>query len=388
MPLADCLRLLILDDDEKDVDIIRRHLTSIQRPAYEVTHARNLFDARIAIAEGHFDAALIDYRLPGGISGMDVMREIGGRSAPFPIVLLTGVSDADLDSEALNLGAYDYVEKTALTRELLDRTIRFAISSYLHEKALRRSIAEATEQAAINSRILSVVSHEMKSPVRSLIGYCDHLIAMGGDPAATSAIRKMKAASIHLEDFLTNLSEFVRLDGGKATLAMSRFNLLTMLEDTVAFFEPFAAHKGIKLRLKAGPECDGFYRGDRLRIRQIVINLIKNAVSYSDEGVITLFVAVSEGRLKGCVSDQGVGISDEKAASLTKTRFSREKLGGDLEGGMGIGLPICARLLRMMNGGLSIKSQPGKGTRVFFGFDLAAAPEETGAKDDALRRAG
>lgn len=388
MPLTDSLRLLILDDDEKDVDIIKRHLSSIQRPVYHVTHVRNLFDARIVIAERSFDAALIDYHLPGGVSGMDVMREIGGRSAPFPIVLLTGVSDADLDSEALSLGAYDYVEKTALTRELLDRTIRFALSSYLHEKQLRKSIAEATEQAAINSRILSVVSHEMKSPVRSLIGYCDHLIAMGGDAAATDAIRKMKAASIHLEDFLSNLSEFVRLDSGKATLSMSRFNLLTMLEETVAFFEPFAAHKGITLRLKAGPECNAYYRGDRLRIRQIVINLLKNAVSYSDDGIITLFAAVSEGRFKGCVSDQGVGMSDEKAASLTKTRFSKEKLGGDLEGGMGIGLPICARLLRMMNGGLSIKSQPGKGSKVFFGLDLAAAPDQTSLDSPAFRRAG
>lgn len=387
MTLGESLRILILDDDDKDVAILRRHLNSIQRPFYYVTHARNLFDARIAIAERHFDAALIDYRLPGGISGMDVIREIGGRTAPFPIVLLTGVADADLDREALSTGAFDYVEKSALTRELLDRTIRFAISAYRHEKKLRSSIAEATEQAAINSRILSVVSHEMKSPVRSLIGYCDHLIAMGHDPAATDAIGKMKAASIHLEDFLTNLSEFVRLDSGKATLTMSKFNLRTMLEDTVSFFEPFAAHKGIMLRLKASPECDAFYLGDRLRIRQILINLIKNAVVYSNEGVITLAVAVADGRLKGCVRDQGVGMTEAKAASLTKHTFTKENLGGDLEGGMGIGLPICTRLLRMMNGGLSIKSQLGKGTKVYFGLDLKAAPAKAGQPEASLTRA-
>lgn len=387
MPLGDSLRILILDDDERDVAILKRHLHSIPRPFYYITHARNLFDARVAIAEHEFDAALIDYRLPGGVSGMDVIREIGGRAAPFPIVLLTGVSDADLDREALSTGAFDYVEKTALTRELLDRTIRFAISAYRHEKKLRLSIAEATEQAAINSRILSVVSHEMKSPVRSLIGYCDRLIAMGHGPAATDAIGKMKAASIHLEDFLTNLSEFVRLDSGKATLAVSRFNLLTMLEDTVAFFEPFAAHKGITLKLKAGPECDGFYLGDRLRIRQILINLIKNAVAYSNDGAVTVAIAVADGRLKGCVRDQGVGMTEAKAASLTKHTFSKENLGGDLEGGMGIGLPICARLLRMMNGGLSIKSQPGKGTKVYFGLDLKVAPGQTGQSEPPLARA-
>jgi signal transduction histidine kinase len=66
-------------------------------------------------------------------------------------------------------------------------------------------------------------------------------------------------------------------------------------------------------------------------------------------------------------------MSKEKAASLTNPRFSKEKLGGDLEGGMGIGLPICIRLLRLMDGGVSIKSQPGKGAKVFFGLSLKEA---------------
>ncbi len=389
MPLGDSLRILVLDDDERDFEILKRHLGSFKRPFYNITHAQNLSDARIAISENKFDAALVDYRLPGGLTGMDVIREIGGRSAPFPIVLLTGVSDAELDREALQHGAYDYIEKSALTREILERTVRFAISSHQHEKKLRELIAEAKEQAAINSRIISVVSHEMKSPVRSLIGYCDHMIAAGENQGAADSIRKMKAASIHLEDFLNNLSEFVKLDKGAAILSASRFNLRTMLEETVSFFEPFAIHKDITLRLRAGPECDAFYVGDQLRIRQILINLIKNAINYSHEGVISITIAVADGRLKGCVSDQGVGMTEEKAASLTQPHFAKENLGGDLEGGMGIGLPICIRLLRMMNGGVSIKSQPGKGTKVFFGFALqeAGKPARRGAPPPA-RAAG
>ncbi|MEO1135321.1 MAG: response regulator, partial [Pseudomonadota bacterium] len=288
MPASNQIRLLVLDDDVGDFRILARHLETVRTPRYGFTHASNIEEARVAISDNTFDAALIDYRLSESQNGLDFVKELGGREAPFPIVLLTGMGDGELDREAILSGTYDFIDKMALTRELADRAIRFSISSYRYERELRATIAEAKEQAAINQRTLALVSHEMKSPISSIIGYCDYIIDNCNTETTRDAAGKMKAASTHLQDFLSNLSEFVRLDSKAVQISRSSFQLKTMLDETVDFFEPYAQHKGISLIKIFDPMTDGVFVGDRLRVRQVMINLLKNAISYSDGGTIAV----------------------------------------------------------------------------------------------------
>ena len=369
-PLKAINKILVLEDDDLDFDLLRRHLIPFQTPKYELVRAANAQEARILTTKHEFDAALIDYRLSGGADGLEFVRELGGRRAPFPIVLLTGMSDADLDKQAILSGAYDYIDKFAQTGEIVDRAIRFSISTYQYERQLRKLLEESKEQASINRRLLSIVSHEMKSPLSSIIGYSDYIIETCSNEQSREAAAKMKAASLHLEDFLLNLSEFAKLDSGAARISKASFELLPTLAGTIDFFRPYAAHKGITIDEQIEPSVDSAYIGDRLRIRQILINLIRNAINYSNDGVITISASVEKSLLRVSVQDQGIGIEEKKLNALLAEEIRRHEPGHSLEGGLGIGISICRRLLRLMGGSFNIKSRPGAGTLASFEIPL------------------
>ncbi len=360
MPGKQMVNVLVLEDDDLDFQILARRLCA-DHSRYHLLHARSLKDARQIIGRQFVDIGLFDYRLADNRSGLDFVRELGGRAAPFPIILMTGVDDAQIDRDAILSGAYDYIDKFALTAETADRAIRFAISSRNYETQLRAAINEAKDQALINRRILAIVGHEMHSPLRSIIGYCDHL---GGDDkidVRRDAASKVKIAATHLEDFLRNLSEFVRLDDGNAKLIEEPFYFGAMVRETVGFFEPYAVHKSILLEMQF-VNADVCIVGDRLRLRQILINLLRNAVTHTDEGSIKIFASVDDGVMSIEVRDDGVGMSADKIAAVMADRLEPHTAMPESQGGLGIGLSICQRLLRLMGGHLSIESSPGRGT--------------------------
>lgn len=369
------LRVLVLDDQKLDFIILNRHLETVRSPQYELIWASTAQEARAAISENDFDAAFVDYRLSEDNDGLEFVKELGGREAPFPIILLTGMSGDELGQKAIQNGAYDYIEKIALTRDVADRSVRFAITSYLAEKNLRKAYSEAAEQAAINRRLLSIVTHEMKSPVGSIFSYADHILEKNADKAIKNAASKIKAASTHLEDFLQNLSEFVRLDNDGAKVSSHEFHLKKMLSETVDLFEAHAHHKNLFIDLQADDNLNSFFVGDRLRIRQVIINLLRNAIFYSEQGSIVVSAKIQQQALVLTVQDEGVGMAPEKVAAILSAQSTRRESDGEFEAGLGIGLSICHRLLRLMGGKLTIESEPGSGTTAGFILPIKHAEE-------------
>lgn len=368
------ISVLIVEDDHEDFLIIERHLQTVRLPAYRLERASSADEASAALADRRFDAALVDFRLAGPVNGLEFVNKMGGREAPLPFIILTGMADGELDKQAIMAGAYDYIDKMALTRELIDRAIRFAVSSFRYERDLRSAVAAATEQAAINRRILSVVSHEMRSPLSSITGYSDYIIETCAADSTRDAARKMRASCLHLQDFLTNLSEFVRLDEGAARIVEEDFDFARMLQETVDFFGPYARHKSINLRTDFDSSVSGVFSGDRLRIRQVLINVVKNAVTYTDEGSITVSAGAKDDSVEIKVADSGIGIPEEKVKALLAIDAWGPQPGRSLEGGLGIGLAISLRLLRLMNGTLEIESAEGFGTTAVISLPLERRP--------------
>lgn len=356
------ISVLVIDDDAVDFRIVQRHLETIRAPSYLLRHVPDLDAARRALADESFDAALVDYRLPGGTSGLEFVNSMGGREGSLPFIILTGIDDRAIDRQALLAGAYDYIDKMAMTRELVDRAIRFAVTSYRYERDLRAAVAAAQEQATINRRILSIVSHEMKSPLRSITGYSEHLMTQAAHLPMRDAASKIRAASLMLEDFLNNLSEFVRLDEGAARLTPERFALNELVHETVDLFAPYAHHKAIAIEAAIDATAHAAIIADRLRLRQVLINIIKNAVTYSDGGAITIAAKIDKGYAEIQVSDAGLGISSDKLAALMSSDAWGPHPSRTLDGGLGIGLSICRRLVRLMGGSLRLESAEGFGT--------------------------
>jgi signal transduction histidine kinase len=356
------VNILILEDDDLDFEILRRRLAE-DPDRYQLTRAITIADACALAARGGVDAALVDFKLTAGATGLDFVNAVGGREAAFPIILLTGLDDKRLCADALAVGAYDFLDKSDLDAGTADRSIRFALSSFHYERRLRAAMREAAEQAEINRRILAIVGHEMHSPLRSIIGYCDVIASESGGFPARDAAGKMKSAATHLEDFLRNLTEYVKLDGGGAKLIEERFNLRALVEETADFFRPYAAHKLIRLETRAH-DADVLIEADRLRLRQILINLLRNAITHSDEGSILVTAQAGQDSLELSVEDNGVGMPAKMIEAILEDRFAARSEGAGPGGGLGIGLTICRRLLALMHGNLAIESAPGVGTTV------------------------
>ena len=357
-------RVLAVDDDPTDLDIIKRHLETVRLPTYSLVHAKTSMEALKRLATESFDAALIDYRLSGDMNGLDLVKRIGGRDAPIPFIILTGLEDGSIDRESLLAGAFDYIDKMAMTRELLDRSIRFAVAAFRYESDLRAAMEEARGQAQLNRRILAVVSHEMRSPRRSIVGYANYIAGECVDTASRDAATKMRNASLHLQDFLDNLSEFVRLDEGAAVLRVETVDLTKVISEIVDIFEPYARHKGVAIRTSIAEDVPVSIAADRLRLRQVVANILKNAVNFSDQGEVRILANREQRALVVRIEDDGVGMSESRLKEVLEFDISRQLPRRELEGGMGIGLAICRRLVRLMGGTMQIESAEGFGSVV------------------------
>ena len=364
------IAVLVVEDDLADFRIIERHLETVRAPVYRLERASNADEASKALASGEFDVALVDFRLSSGVDGLQFVNKMGGREASLPFILLTGMEGGELDKRAILAGAYDYIDKMALTRELIDRAIRFAVSSFRYERDLRNAVKIAQEQAALNRQILSIVGHELRSPLSSIVAYADYIIDTCQTGTTRDAAERMRRGCQHLQDFLTNLSEFVRLDEGAAEIIRDDFNMATLLQETLDIFRPHAQHKLISLVTDYDRSIHETFVGDRLRIRQVLINIIKNAVTYTDEGTITISARMLDGLMEIKIVDDGVGIPSTKVKALLSVETWQPRPGRSLESGLGIGLAISIRLLRLMNGWLEIESTEGFGTTVVVNIPL------------------
>ncbi|MEO0612421.1 MAG: hybrid sensor histidine kinase/response regulator [Pseudomonadota bacterium] len=379
--------VLLLEDDPEDALIIRRHLSAVKDRDYHIHHASDPEAAARLIKAHSFDVALIDYSLPGGETGLGFVETLGGRDSAFPAILLTGLNDSNLNRDALNAGTFDFLDKLGLSRDLIDRSIQFSMRNHLNERRLRNAKKGAEFQARENQRLLAVVSHELKSPLASLIGYSDFIIANASSTPTRDAASNMKTASIFLQDFLRNLSEYVRLNQGAATLDSQPVVLADELPEIVALFHPYAVHKAITLTADIDLPAGRTVSVDRVRLRQILINILRNAITYTDDGAVTLQATMRNGVLTCEIKDEGIGMSAQDVENLNAGIHRLDAADGALTGGLGIGLRICREILVLMRGPMHLASTEGFGTTVTVRIPLDHADTEH-CEHEKTRRAG
>jgi protein-histidine pros-kinase len=194
---------------------------------------------------------------------------------------------------------------------------------------------------------------------------------------------KMRRTTRHLEDFVDNLCEFVRLDSGNATLNPRVFCFETLVREAVELFMPYAQHKGVLLTYDVRSRSDRTILGDEMRIRQVLLNLVKNAITHTDGGVVDITASISPTKLRVSVRDDGVGMEEEAVKAVLGEEIAPALPNREFGGGLGLGLTICQRLLKLMGGRLLLESAPGFGTIAGFelAFKLAAAKTPTEPPD-------
>jgi signal transduction histidine kinase/CheY-like chemotaxis protein len=268
------------------------------------------------------------------------------------------------------------------TKEGLDRRVRertkelaTANSSLLQEIAIRKE-AEATAAAASSakSEFLANMSHEIRTPMNSILGY-SQILRRDAEltPFQRDALATISSSCDHLLNLVNNILDISKIDAGRMELTISEFDLFALAYDVIALFQNTCEEKRIGLRAIGLDENAGnFVRGDEGKLRQILINLLGNAVKFTESGRVILRISADEKRhWKFEIEDTGPGIPPE----LQERIFEPFQQGSQARqsGGSGLGLAITQRQVKIMGGILRLRSNLGEGSTFYFALDLPPA---------------
>lgn len=243
------------------------------------------------------------------------------------------------------------------------------------DHALARREAEEANKA--KNLFLGSLSHELRTPLSGVSGATRLLHETDLNPRQSEYVQMIGYANNTLLEILEDMLSFSRIEAGKIDIKRESFNLKQALEDMLSLQSMPALNKGVALISDIDPAIPAFVAGDRGKLNQLLLNLIGNAIKFTDEGSITVSVAPvgqkSSGtvRLKFSIADTGIGIPEEKIGEVFKPFFQIEDTAHQRHGGAGLGLAICRRIVEAMGGEIMIASQAGQGTCVTFEVEFA-----------------
>lgn len=250
----------------------------------------------------------------------------------------------------------------------------------------RRELEQANRDKeallAAREKLMLAITHDIKAPLGSVMGYIDLLSRLTADKRQELYLHNMKESSGHLLALVNSLLDFYRLDINKIEVNRVAFSPAQLFETIRAGFAAAAAAKGLELRLEAEPDAAQTVTGDAFHIRQIADNLVSNALKFTNEGSVTLRVDVVQGRLVFSVRDTGRGIGREEKERIFG-EFVRLSSAQGVDG-FGLGLSIVDRLVKLLEGTISLESRLGEGSR----FIVSVPVGEAGAESAPVPEAG
>jgi signal transduction histidine kinase/ActR/RegA family two-component response regulator len=294
--------------------------------------------------------------------------------ADFPIVITAGVALDDIIAESAQLRSNLRYAAGGISVVIL-----LLLFGWLQELASRNALNAETRRADAASRaksdFLASMSHELRTPLNGLLGFARLLRSAPLEDPHRRYVELLNDAGKHLYALINDILDFSKIEAGKMAFEETAIELRSLVDGAVAIAAPAAADKRLTLDCQLDPRLDTFVRGDPNRVRQVLLNLITNAIKFTPTGGVEIRVLPAEGaRVRFEVQDTGIGIAAENQAKLFR-RFEQLDPGTSRShGGTGLGLAISASLVRLMAGDIGVVSRLGGGATFWFELPLPAVP--------------
>ncbi len=387
--------VLLVDDQAMVGEGVRRMLEADPAIAFHyVSDPKEALESAIKIAP---TVILQDLVMPG-VNGLDLLKEYRNHPSTraVPVIVLSSKEEPAVKQIAFESGANDYMVKLPHRIELLAR-VRLHSEAYIHElqrqrafQALEASQRELTEKncelellnqkleeaTRFKSVFFANVSHEVRTPLIGILGMAEILSDTSLDTRQREFVKVIHTSGQTLLHIINDILDLSKIESGKLELESIPFALRDVVDQAMDLLAPMAFEKGLEISAWIDPRIPSALVGDITRVRQVLLNLLNNAIKFTSSGEIYLQVEPSgdvDNMIHFCVEDTGVGIPPEKLDRLFRA-FSQVDVSTNRRfGGTGLGLSICQNLTALMGGRIWVESTDGKGTQFHFVISLPAA---------------
>ncbi len=392
MTTAEPIRILLVDDVPDKLLSIRAILEDL---GCEIVAATSGEEALRKLLHDDYAVILLDVHMPGldGFETAELIRQ-RRRSEHTPIIFLTAFPDDTFAVRGYKLGAVDYILTPVIPEVLRSKVAVFVDLYRLNIQILRQAaeqVALAEERSArvsaerasrAKSEFLANVSHELRTPMNAIIGMTDLALDEELPVVVREHLEVVKLNAHLLLELLNEILDFSKLESGKFTLDVAPFELRREVEALIGTFGYRASEKGLELQSRLDDGVPDGLCGDALRIRQVLMNLISNAVKFTERGAVVLHVGLESrsedrARLRFSVADTGIGISAADQERIFAPFTQVDASSTRRHGGTGLGLAIASDLVEAMGDRLSVQSRRGEGSVFSFALNLSIVTPKT-----------